>query len=420
MTINQTMISFNKQEPKVMSVIEQNKSRHKKAILRLLYFRNQLSAPELSKIIGISLPTTLLVLQELTSDGLVNVKGTGVSTGGRKPAVYGLAEDSLYVIACDMGRFKAKMTIFNTLNQEVCPVRLIETHIDDDNLVPRLHEEAMDLVSIANIPLNRVIGLGIDMPGLVDSNEGINYTIKTAGFRNVRERLEKAFGTYVYMDNDARIQAFGEYIFGKARSCKNAIIINWSWGIGMGMVLNGELYGGNTGFAGEFSHIQIAEDGGLCICGKRGCLETVASSNTIVNLARQGIAENIVSQLTACFSTHPEDLTPEDVIMAARSGDEFSIFILNKVGYALGKGLSVVIQLMNPEVIVVGGPVAKANQFVLTPIQQALNKYCLEKILANTSIVTSAIDEHSGLLGCAAMVYHHFFSYTPNGHYPGY
>jgi glucokinase-like ROK family protein len=406
------MILVNQKEPVVMSVNEQNKSRHKKAILRLLYFNNPLSAPELSKKIGISLPTTLLLLQELTNSGLISVKGTGVSTGGRKPSVYGLSDDSLYVIACDMGRFVAKLTIFNTNNKKISPARFIETHIDDEDLVPKLHTAAMELTRKLHVPHEKIIGLGIDMPGLVDSREGINYTIKNQQFQNIRERLEHAFRTYVYIDNDARMQAYGEYVFGKAKSCRNAIIINWSWGIGMGMILNGELYGGNTGFAGEFSHIQMDEGGDLCICGKRGCLETVASANTILRMARKGISENIVSQLTGQFSNHPEDLTPEDVINAARSGDEFSISILSKVGYALGKGLSVVIQLMNPEIIVLGGPIAKANQFVLTPIQQALNKYCLEKILANTVIVTSEIDEQAGLLGCAATLYQQIFSYS--------
>jgi N-acetylglucosamine repressor len=255
-----------------------------------------------------------------------------------------------------------------------------------------------------------VIGLGVDMPGLVDAEAGINYTIRNSRKQAVREHLEARFNTMVYIDNDARMQAYGEYIFGKARESRNAIVVNWNWGVGMGMILNGELYGGHTGFAGELSHIQMAEEGDLCICGKRGCLETIASANTLLKLARTGIKEGKVSQLTGQFQKHPEEMTPEHIINAARSGDEFSISILNKIGLSLGKGLSVIIQLMNPEIIVLGGPISRANQFVLTPIQQALNKYCLEKIVSNTAIVTSDIDEQSGLLGSAAMVYQHLFS----------
>jgi N-acetylglucosamine repressor len=394
----------------MMSVNELKKYRHKKSILRLLYHSDPQSAPELSKRMGISLPTALLLLNDLMAGGLVSTMGTGVSTGGRKPALYGLADDSLYVIACDMGRYQAKMAIFNSQNRQVTPLKYFDTHIDDNQLTEKIYDAAQELILQHGIPMDKIFGLGIDMPGLVDSQAGLNYTIKNPAMQDVRKRLGEKFGTYVYIDNDARMQAYGEYIFGRARDRRNAIVVNWSWGVGMGMIMNGSLYGGTTGFAGELSHIQMVEDGDLCICGKRGCLETVASANTILKLARQGIAEGRVSQLTEQFRAEPGNITPEHVIAAARSGDEFSISILNRIGLSLGKGLSMIIQLLNPEIIVLGGPIARANQYVLTPIQQAFNKYCLEKIVANTAIVTSEIDEQSGLLGCAAMVYKHIFS----------
>jgi N-acetylglucosamine repressor len=393
-----------------MSVNELKKYRYKKSLLRLLYHNDPVSAPDLSKKIGISLPTVFLLLNDLIASGLVITMGTGASTGGRKPSLYGLSDESLFVVACDMGRYRAKMTIFNSHNQRVTPLKYIDTHIDDDDLVKKLHAAARELITGFNIPEDKIVGLGVDMPGLIDSRLGVNYTIKKAKMQNIRERLEAEFGTLVYVDNDARMQAYGEYIFGKAKECRNAIVVNWNWGIGLGMILNGQLYGGSTGFAGELSHIQLAEDGDLCICGKRGCLETVASANTILKLARQGIAEGRVSQLTEQFRHNPEEMIPEHIISAARSGDEFSISILNKIGLSLGKGLSIIIQLMNPEIIVLGGTIAKANQYVLTPIQQALNKFCLEKIVTNTTIVTSEIDEQSGLLGSAAMLYQHLFS----------
>lgn len=393
-----------------MSVNELKKYRYKKSLLRLLYHSDPVSAPDLSKKIGISLPTIFLLLNDLISAGLVITMGTGASTGGRKPSLYGLSDESLFVVACDMGRYRAKMTIFNSHNQRVTPLKYVDTHIDDDDLVKKLHTAARELITGFNIPEDKIVGLGVDMPGLVDSRLGVNYTIKKAKMQNIRERLEAEFGTLVYVDNDARMQAYGEYIFGKAKDSRNAIVVNWNWGIGLGMILNGQLYGGSTGFAGELSHIQLAEEGDLCICGKRGCLETVASANTILKLARQGIAEGRVSQLTEQFRHNPEEMIPEYIISAARAGDEFSISILNKIGLSLGKGLSIIIQLMNPEIIVLGGTIAKANQYVLTPIQQALNKFCLEKIVSNTTIVTSDIDEQSGLLGSAAMLYQHLFS----------
>jgi predicted NBD/HSP70 family sugar kinase len=205
------------------------------------------------------------------------------------------------------------------------------------------------------------------------------------------------------------MQAYGEYIFGSAKGHLNAIVINWNWGIGMGMILNGKLYNGSTGFAGELSHTKFVDEGDLCICGKRGCLETVASSNFLIKNAVIGINEDVISQLTLNFKNRLQELQPEDVINAAKSGDEFAISLLNKIGLALGKGLSFTIQLLNPEIIVLGGVISQANRFVLTSIQQSLNKYCLDKISSNVKIVISENWEQAGLLGVSAMLFQHLF-----------
>jgi predicted NBD/HSP70 family sugar kinase len=178
----------------------------------------------------------------------------------------------------------------------------------------------------------------------------------------------------------------------------------------MGMILNGKLYNGSTGFAGELSHTKFVDEGELCICGKRGCLETIGSLHVLVNDAIAGINSGVISQLTVGYKDRINELTPDDIINAAKAGDEFAISLLNKIGLAVGKGLSFTIQLLNPEIIVLGGVVSKANRFILTPIQQALNKYCLEQISTNVKIVISENWEQSGLLGVTAMLFHELFS----------
>jgi N-acetylglucosamine repressor len=393
-----------------MSVTELKKYRLKMQFLNLLYGKGSMSAVELSKHAGISLPTTFSMLNDLKNEGWIDSAGTGISTGGRKPSIFRLSEDSFFVIACDMGRYKAKMTFFNSRNERVTPMSFIDTHINDTELTDKLWDAAKKLMSDYGIPPEKIIGLGVDMPGLVDSNKGINYAVRDPYLQPLREHLRKKFNTFVYIDNDARMQAYGEYIFGKAKGCRNALIIHWSWGVGLGMILNGQLVEGNEGFAGEFSHIQMADEGELCICGKRGCLETVASLDTLITLAKEGISHGKISQLTRQYACSNAEVTSECIISSAKMGDEFSISILNRIGMTFGKGLSYLIQLLNPEIIVLGGPVAKANQFILTPIQQALNRYCLEKFMHNTRIVISEMDEQSGLLGTAAMLYHRIFS----------
>lgn len=404
------MILFNRNATNRLTVSRMKRYRQKKQILWLLYEQSALTASDLSKGIHVSLPTTKTLVDELIELKMVRVSGIGESRGGRKPALYCLVEDAFYVIAVSMGHYKAKVTLFNCKNVEVAPVALVETTIDDPELEDKLYRTSMRQIQEHHIPLDRVAAMGVNMPGLVDSNLGINYFIKDKSLYRIGARLKKKFGMEVYVDNDARMQAFGELKFGKARDKTNVIVLNWSWGLGVGMILNGMLYSGSTGFAGELSHIKVQEDGDLCHCGKRGCLETMASARTLIKYAREGIAKGAVSQLTTQFKDDPQIMRPEDVVNAAMSGDEFSIAILTKVGTAFGRGLSMLIQIMNPEVIVLGGSLAKANQYVMVPIQQSLNQYCLEKVLGSFRIEISDIDEHSGLMGLSSMLFQRVFS----------
>lgn len=383
--------------------------KRKKRILHSLYTNYTLSATELSKLIGVSLPTALSMLKELSSLNLVEARGIGESKGGRKPMLFGLKKDSVLVISCELGRYKGRIGIFNAHNEAITPIEEFETHIDDPELTNKIHALTVKLVTALKIDVNKIYALGLAMPGLVDERSGINYTIKEKKLQNIKERLAQKFHRLVYVNNDARMQAYGEFIFGSARNHQNALIINWSWGIGLGMILDGKLYNGTTGFAGELSHIKFVDDGELCICGKRGCLETVTSAYVIINRAREAVQKGTVSQLTAKFKGRENELTLNDIICAAKSGDELAITLLNSVGQSLGKALANTIQLLNPDIIVIGGAVSQAKQHILTPIQQAINRHCLEHISSSTQIVTSKLWEQSGLLGLTAILYQNIF-----------
>lgn len=400
------------QEPFIHNVssTDLNKIKQKKRILSLLHTNVNSSAPELSKWLKISLPTCILLLNDLLLQGYIKNIGIGESSGGRKPNLFALPEDSFYVISCDFARYNASMVICDCYNKFVTPVLPIDTHIDDPDLVDKLFQAAQKLMAENQIPNEKIYGLGVDMPGLIDSKAGINYTIKDKKRQNIGRDLKQRFNKLLYVDNDARMHAFGEFHFGAAKDYKDAIIIHWSWGLGLGIFVNGQLYSGNKGFAGELSHIPMVDNGELCICGKRGCLETIASSNTIMKRVSQGFADHEISSLLNQFKDHPEKITPEDVIHSARQGDEFCISILNEIGKAMGKGLSYIIQLLNPEIIVLSGPLSKARQYVLSPIQQSLNRLCLEKISEHTTVIVSDLGDHSALLGTSEMVFQKVFS----------
>ncbi len=404
------MSQTNSISSKKISSAELNKIRQKKKILSLMRTHGHTSAPGLGEVLKISLPTCILLLNDLISSGHVKNFGTGESSGGRKPNLYGLPEDGFYVISCDFARYSANMVILDSYHKFVTPVIEVNTNIDDPQLVDKLYEAAQQLMADHNISDHKVFGIGVDMPGLINSKTGINYTIKDKKQQNIGRDLKQKFNKLVYVDNDARMHAYGEYHFGVAKDYKDAIIIHWSWGLGLGIFVNGELCSGKNGFAGELSHILMVDNGELCICGKRGCLETIASSNTIIRKIKQGFEDKEISTLIDRFEGHPELVTPEEVINAARQGDEFCISILNEIGAAMGKGLSFIIQLLNPEVIVLSGPLSKAKQYVLSPIQQSLNRYCLEKISESTILLISDMGDQSALLGTSEMIFQKVFT----------
>jgi predicted NBD/HSP70 family sugar kinase len=368
-----------------------------------------LSTSALSKATNVSLPTVRVIIDELCADGIVRVIGMGDSKGGRKPIIYGLVGEAFYVFAVEMGHYRAKAVIFNCLNREVSQVLEVEVNIDNPDLDVVLYQTYQNLLKNSSIDDASVIAVGVAMPGLIDADNGINHTIKSGSNRNIGERLTERFGRKVYIENDARMQAMGEFIFGKARNSRNALVVNWSWGLGLGMILNGSVFGGSTGFSGEFSHIRVVENGEMCECGKRGCLQTIASAHKLLEMAVAEVNRGTVSQLTSRFQHDPQAMLPADIVECARRGDELSIALLNKISTNLGWGLSILIQLFNPELIVLNGPLTRASHHVRIPLRMALNQYCLENISSSVRLEISETGDDNGLLGVVVMVFKKLF-----------
>jgi len=180
-------------------------------------------------------------------------------------------------------------------------------------------------------------------------------------------------------------------------------VINVSWGIGLGMIVNGQLFRGHSGYAGELSHIPIADDGTLCVCGKRGCLETEASLLVVARKAAAAMEKGHISSLLG-WRKDSGKLMGDAVIEAANKGDQFAIEVLSEIGYKIGKGLAILIHIMNPELIVLSGRGTGAGKVLMAPIQQALNKYCIPSLAAYTDIQISQLAYDAELLGAAALV----------------
>ncbi|MCU4164226.1 ROK family protein, partial [Carboxylicivirga caseinilyticus] len=200
-----------------------------------------------------------------------------------------------------------------------------------------------------------------------------------------------------------------EFRLGSAKGKKDILVLYLDWGIGLGMILNGNLYRGTSGFAGEFSHIPMVENGKLCRCGKLGCIETVASGIRVLELAEEGVKEGKTSIKLDTKNPNIKSLELKNIIKSALGGDQYAIKILHETGLNLGKAISILIQLFNPELIVLCGMLAQSGDLITTPIRQGINTHAMKQISEQSKIVATQFGANIGMLGAVAVVMENAF-----------
>ncbi|SHN34509.1 ROK family protein (putative glucokinase) [Cyclobacterium lianum] len=410
-------------DPKIVldkkeGVVEIKNYINKLKIVKELYTLGNNTANNICQLVGISLPTVNLLLADLLEENIVVKEGRGQSQGGRKPDLYGLAPNSFFILGIDLSRYGAKAAIYNTKNERVTKVKTVKVTLNNDpSTLDEIYDFSMEVIASSGIPEDRVIAVGISMPGLVDGAAGINHTHLKSGKKPLKDQLESKFQRKVFIENDARAKTLAEFRFGNNHGQKNVLGIFVDWGIGLGIIIDGKLYRGYSGFAGEFSHSPLFDAKEIsCSCGKRGCLESVASGGAVVRLAKEAIHLDKDSILARLSEGKEENIDPSVVVDAATAGDQRAISILSDVGLDLGRGIAILIQLFNPELIILGGAIAEANQYITTPIQQALNIYSMAKLREKTAIELSQLGKEVGLRGAIAIVNEHIFEDTINSY----
>ncbi len=376
---------------------------YKSKIIKELCLGNQLSGSDISLRIDRSLPLTLRILNELVKEGTVEERGYAASTGGRRPLMYALAAGKMYGIAVAMDQLVTTIALVDLQSFTILESKKLNLQLkDNDASLGQLISNLNDFIQGLTIDTDKIIGIGIGMPGFIDINKGINYSYLDNRGTSLIRRMEDEIGIPVYIDNDSSIIALAEFKLGGAKSRGNAMVINVSWGIGLGMIVNGELFRGFNGFSGEFSHIPIFNNNKLCDCGKNGCLETEASLKVVVEKARHGITEGRVTSMKKL----PDEIEEacQEVLKAATRGDQFAVELVSEAAMHIGKGIAILIHIMNPELIILSGRGAAAGNLWLPPIQQALNRYCIPRLAAYTHMEISKLSREAELMGAACLV----------------
>ncbi len=381
----------------------------KQSVIRELYYNKQLSIHNLGKTIKMSTPTITRAIDELVTNEMVKEIGIGESTGGRRPSIYGLNPTSRYVMGIDLERYFIRMGIFDFDNKPVSEIHELNEGLDTHpDILGFITEKVFELIEAYNIDREKLLGIGISLPGLIDVKSGISYTYLNTGTPTAKELMDR-LGLPVFVEQDTRTMAWGEQAFGLARGHENVLCLNVGSGIGLSMILNGKIYTGHSGYSGEFGHIQIEPNGQLCHCGKIGCIETVASGKVLISRAKKELSEGASSHITEMVQNDLSKVNIKVILEAAKVGDQYAIDLLAKIGEALGKGISTLIHLYNPELIILGGEMSKAADYLVSPIESNLNIFTIARIRKDATIVASELGDNARLMGTVALVMNKIF-----------
>ena len=263
----------------------------------------------------------------------------------------------------------------------------------------RMESFVRDLARRAALAASALQGVGIGIPGFIDDQTGVAVEVVNMGWRNVTVRpvLAERLAIPVFMDNDANVAALGEAWVGAGRGRASALCVTLGTGVGGGIVLDGRVLRGANTMAGEIGHIVMEPDGAPCNCGNRGCLETISSATGVVRLARQAIADGVRSSLGRA------DFTAADVFAAAARGDEAAKRAVEHAIETLGRGLASGANILNPEVIVVGGGMSKAGDALFVPLRAAFSRYVLPRVAEVVVVLPATLGNDAGVVGAAKL-----------------
>nr|WP_068887559.1 ROK family protein [Pedobacter panaciterrae] len=378
----------------------------RKEVIKQLYYSKMLTLTELSSLSHKSLPLITTAVNDLVKDGYVLEHGLAPSSGGRRPLTFSLnPQKQMYIIAVAMDQLVTRMVIYDLLNRPQNITYTLPLSLGDDkDALAKLIEFIKSNIVLSGISSEQFLGVGIGMPGFVNAEQGVNHTfLKSPDEKTLTDYLKKSLGLPVFIENDSSLIAFAELKFGIGKGYNDIMVVNIGWGIGLGMIINGNLFKGHNGYAGEFSHIPLSQSNKLCSCGKRGCLEVDTSLLVLVERARTEMANGISSSMEILFKDESR-LQGDHFLDAARAGDPLAISILSDAAFLIGKGIATLIHIMNPELIVLSGRGAAAGKFLMAPIQQAINEFCIPRLAEHSEIKVSELASESELLGAATLV----------------
>lgn len=371
----------------------------RKSALRLLDQSNAITITEIAKELNISVPKATDLVSSMVEENILKDEGKQDSTGGRRANAFGLMANAGYFLGIDIKLHHVNFGLMDlkkgmvTLEEKV-PYRLMNT---EDALL-ELFQLIQHFLEQHQQYKKNLIAIGLNIPGRINPRTGHNYNHFNFREEPLSEIIYEKFGIPTTIENDSKAMVLGEFFHADASNEKNAILINLDYGIGMGILIDGKIYHGKSGFSGELGHIPLFDNEIICHCGKKGCLETEASGIALLRKFKERIQAGSTS-LAFDGTRAIETITLRNIIEAAKNEDTLCIEILEDLGEKLGKAIAIVINIFNPETVILGGTLSETGEYLRFSAKSTLNRLSHSIVNNDTSLKVSQLGEKAGVLG---------------------
>ena len=376
----------------------------KRNIIAYMALNGECILSELTRELHISVPTMTKLVQELVDDHIVIDLGKVETPGGRRPNVFGLANSAIYFIGINVGRDHMTYVVTD-LQNNVISERIDNSFelVDRPQCLERICQNIESFVATCGIDREKILGVGVSMVGRVNPETGRSYKYFTSSEESLTDIISKRIDIRVMLENDTRARCYAEYTNGKSKNESNVLYLHMGRGVAIGIVIDGKLYYGKNGFAGEFGHIPFFDNEIICGCGKKGCLETevsgIAIEDKIVHLIRNGVNTCLREMYDRGESIHIND-----IIAAAHNDDNLAIELIEEAGEKVGKAVAFLINTFNPETVIVGGNLAQAGEYLMLPLKSSTNKYSLNLVYKDTKFRVSRMSDSANAWGVAMLI----------------
>lgn len=375
----------------------------KKRIITHYIYNGSSTITDLSKELDLSVPTVTKFIGEMCEDGYLNDYGKLETSGGRHPNLYGLNPESGYFIGVDIKKFAVNIGLINFKGDMVelkmnIPYKL-ENSVEGMNELCRIIGEFIEAVPIKK---EKILNINVNVSGRVNPESGYSFSQFNFEERPLADILSEKLGYKLTIDNDTRAMTYGEYMQGCVKGEKDIIFVNVSWGLGIGIIIDGKVYTGKSGFSGEFGHVNVFENEIICHCGKKGCLETETSGSALHRILMERI-HNGESSILSDSVLVGKEATLDEIIASVNKEDMLCIEIVEEIGLKLGQQIAGLINIFNPELVIVGGTLSLTDDYLTQPIRTAVRKYSLNLVNKDSVIMTSKLKDRAGIIGACML-----------------